>query len=434
MSPKSDPFPSDAPAPILWLEDLWDFSYCPLKWWWKRNRSEAGVEVSGPDVLSGEDLFRQSMQQSVSLFYRLRDLGKPVTYPEAVDYVWNAWTKEWGLADLRSELADFRKRHSRLLDAFSASGGIRNEKGLLYSRPTMTKKWKEMAQACNLYELRRKIESFHSAVGLPSLETYEDTDPDRPIGLAEAYAIAAESSERNDRNNAFPDSAVSVGSVLVMDLHTIRLQMKADLVLPAGISRGRGRPRADRTDETEELIYELHLYEENVAPPQSLAHDIRLLAMLESRPANWPADRPFRVNSVMVRHMRSGQLQPFTPRKSSSVNLLETLMRGLQAAQSQGVIIPRCLQGWIACADCSLRPRCFAGEGVLVKNLPGSTDQMRLDQESASSLLRILPQSPAERKLVITIFDALLQWMADKGLSPARIAWALRNIQEDKPR
>jgi hypothetical protein len=434
MAPTTDPCPANPRAPLVWLEDLWDYAYCPLKLWWRRRRPSSGPDSEGPDTLSGEDLFRESLRQSVSLFYRSRDLGKPISFPEAVDFVWNGWMQQWGLADFRGALADFRTRYRRLLDAFSATGGIRRPGGTLYTRPTWTHKWQEMAQAGGLYEIRKTIEQAHPQIGLPSLEAYSEEDPVRPIGLAEAYALSAESADRNQRLNEFPAAAIGVHTVLVMDLLSVRLQMKADLVLAAGITRGRGRPRQDRTDETEGLMYELHIYDDTLAPPQSYSQDIRILAALESRPCDWPTDRPFRVRAVMIRHMRSGQVQPFTPRKGSALNLLETLMRGLVTAEAKGVCIPRCLHGWTACADCALRPRCFDGEGVLSKLLPGSVDQLRGDQEAAQSLHKLLPLAAADRGALIPRCLSLLQWMEQEGLSPARASWALENAREEKSR
>jgi hypothetical protein len=433
MSILTDAHPAKDSAPVVWLEDLWDFAFCPLKLWWRNQYPVPSDQGGGrPDTLSGDDLFRESLRQSVNLYYRSRDLNKPLSFPDSVDFVWNGWMQQWGLADLRELLADFRNRYRRLLDSFSASGGIRRPDGTLYSRPTWTHKWQEMAQANGLYEIRQKIEAAHPAIGLPSLESYTDEDPARPIGLAEAYALSAESAERNQRHNEFPTSALGVHTVLVMDLLTVRLQMKADLVLSAGTARGRGRPRHDQTDEVEGLIYELHIFDDTVAPPQSFSQDIRVLSMLEARPFNWPADRPFRVSSVMVRHMRSGQLQPFAPRKASALNLLETLVRGLMTAESQGVFIPRCLHGWTACADCALRPRCFEGEGVLTRLLPGGTDQLRHDQEAIQSLLQLLPSSSTERKKLLPQYLSLLKWMSDQGMPPGRLSWALQNIEEGK--
>lgn len=426
--------PPDTPT-VVWLEDLWDYSYCDLKLWWKKQRpAPAAEDSSGPDTLSGEDLFQELMRQSLNLYYRSRDLSKPISYPDAVDFVWNGWMQQWGLEELRNSLADFRNRYRRLLDSFSASGGIRRPDNTLYSRPTWTNKWQEMAHAGGLYDLRKKIEEAHTQIGLPTLDSYNDSDPARPIGLAEAYAISAEFAERNQRLNPFPESAHGVHTVLVMDLLSIRLQMKADLVLSAGTIRGRGRPRGDRTDETEGLIFELHIFEDTLAPPQSFSQDIRVLSMLEARPIDWPADRPFKVSSVLIRHMRTGQVQPFTPRRGSSVNLLETLIRGLLTAQSQGVFIPRCLHGWTACSDCALRPRCFEGEGVLTRMLPGSTDQLAHDQEAMAALLQILPSSVSERKQLFPQYLSLLGWMAEKGIPPARLAWALQNFEEGKPK
>jgi hypothetical protein len=426
--------PPDTPT-VVWLEDLWDYSYCDLKLWWKKQRpAPAAGDSSGPDTLSGEDLFQESMRQSLNLYYRSRDLSKPISYSDAVDFVWNGWMQQWGLEELRNSLADFRNRYRRLLDSFSASGGIRRPDNTLYSRPTWTNKWQEMAHAGGLYDLRKKIEEAHTQIGLPTLDSYNDSDPARPIGLAEAYAISAESAERNQRLNPFPESAHGVHTVLVMDLLSIRLQMKADLVLSGGTIRSRGRPRGDRTDETEGLIFELHIFEDTLAPPQSFSQDIRVLSMLEARPIDWPADRPFKVSSVLIRHMRTGQVQPFSPRRGSSVNLLETLIRGLLTAQSQGVFIPRCLHGWTACSDCALRPRCFEGEGVLTRMLPGSTDQLAHDQEAMAALLRILPSSVSERKQLFPQYLSLLGWMAEKGIPPARLAWALQNLEEGKPK
>jgi hypothetical protein len=66
--------------------------------------------------------------------------------------------------------------------------------------------------------------------------------------------------------------------------------------------------------------------------------------------------------------------------------------------------------------------------------LPGSTDQLAHDQEAMASLLRILPSSVSERKQLFPQYLSLLGWMAEKGIPPARLAWALQNLEEGKPK
>jgi hypothetical protein len=289
-----------------------------------------------------------------------------------------------------------------------------------------------MAQATGLYDARRIIEEAQTSIGLPPMDVFEDEDPYRPIGLADAYTLSVQSAEANQTKNSLPTEVMGVTVPISMDLLSCRLAYTADVVMVSSVSRGRGRPRKDGGDENQGLTYEMHIYDATLPPANALEQDLRISVLSQSMPTEIAGAAGMSVQSVMVRHMLTGEVHPVRPYRSSSVQILEGLARGVIAAERDGVYIPRMLLGWMACSSCSLRPRCFHESGVLNRLNPSLNRQIQLAQEMQLSLQQSLASAGVhDRKRCAHDADAILQWqIRHPECAPEQIQWALKSWSE----
>jgi hypothetical protein len=215
---------------------------------------------------------------------------------------------------------------------------------------------------------------------------------------------------------------------VVINLLSCRLICVADLVVDAGKSNARGRPRkgAGGPRQRHNLTYELHIFDQEPPLPISLDKDLRVLALGQALPENMDFDADeVGVKSLTIRHMLSGEHQTIEPGVADGADVLESLIRSFREGQRVGAYSPRMACGWDACGDCEYRANCFAESGLMVAVNPPMESQIHADQEKWMRVSRHL-LSGRRSKWEIGALRQFLSWMVENPeLDPQRALWLL---------
>ncbi len=379
--------------PALDLQDLWDWSYCPMRVWWRR---EGGAEAAGGEMSVGEALVRSSVRRAIQSYYRTLKSGGDSTLPQAFGRVWRRWLRERGLdRAVADDLLAFHASRMAILDRFGPEGDLRRPDGSPYQRPTWTRAWQELARAEGLTELEQKIDRAAQAAGVPRHELLESPGLPPAMGLAEAFSTGLQIVEGLTGLPA-ADEVLAVDAPAFVDLLSARLECRVDLVVDLGERPVRGRPPkgSEGPRMARRLAFELHLFDEDLPSLGSLQHDLRVLTLSQATLSdpNVKADE-FKMESLIVRHMRSGRAERIRPLAGADADLLEGLARATLMGLRTGAYTPRLVCGWRACGDCECRPLCFAGDGIMRVQNPPQISQIQANQRLQLELRDLLENS-----------------------------------------
>ncbi len=407
----------------LSLQDLWDWAYCPLRVWWRRSGlMPAGADLSGKHT--GETLVRQSILTAVDLFYR-PDRPQACALGECLGWVWRRWLEGWGVAEaLSGPLVEYHSRRRSLLRRFE-EGDLTRRDGSRYVRPMWTRYWRELAAASGLDQLRILIDSYHSRIGLGSLELDDAQRYHGPLGLADAFADALDCCSSLDLPPA--GEVLGVGVPFRVELPSVQLHGQADLVRRLQRTRPVGRPPADAVQDgwVQQLELGLFLLDPQLPPAHSLARDLRLLAYSQARLQADREETPaHQVQAVRLYHLPGGTSQTFHPQLGDGMETLESLARAVVNGLRAGAYVPRMVCGWQACGECDFRRLCFAGDGVLAVFNPPLAAQVEAARLLRQRLGEVLDHSGAS----LPALRALGEWMAAApSLTPQGLLWLLDN-------
>jgi len=419
--------------PRVSFEDLWDWAYCPLRVWWRRSGLKpdgAGRETKR----TGEQLMRRAVQVTIETYYqaarsrRSRDLS----LLKALGFVWKTWLEGWGFDRTMSrDLVEYHEGRRVILRRFEEAGDIRRPDGSLYRRPMWTRWWKELATSSGLLELRKHIDDKGERAGLAQVDLAHAEDYQAPMGMADAFATSFDILERQ-KDLPPPNEVLATNAPLLVDLLSVRLMCQAALIVDEGEEGARGRPLkgsvGPRTKR--KLGYELHIFDRDVPSPYVLARDLRVLALGQALPEKLDVDADeLAVEKVLVRHMYSGEVQPFRPDLSDGADLLEALARSFMTGARSGGYVPRMVCGWTACGDCEYRALCFEDSGVMAAFNPPMTVQIRASQRMYEQVTELIRER-GKWKSRIEVLRAFLGWMAkEPGLSPEGALWLIDSVE-----
>jgi hypothetical protein len=413
--------------PTLDLEDLWDWSYCPMRVWWRKAGDPSHRAGAGERL--GQALVRRSVQGTIEAFYHAaKDRSGGVTLLQAFGQVWRSWLRDRGMGGgMANDLLSYHAERKALLHRFGPEGDLRRPDGTLYQRPTWTRAWKELAQAAGLSELEQKIDLAAEEGGIPRPHVQQGSGLAPTMGLGEAFSDALGIVE-GLKNLPGPDEVLAVAAPAVVDLLSTRLTCRADLVVDLGEKPVRGRPPkgSDGPRMGRRLAYEFHLFDEEVPSLGSLQRDLRVLALSQALPSelDLSADE-LKVERLVVRHMRSGAAELIRPLAGTAGEILDALARAVLAGIRSGAYIPRMVCGWPACGDCECRPLCFAGEGILGSLNPALQSQIQSSQRLHQELCDLV-EAHGGGELLMAGFRAFAGWMASApGLNAEGAQWLL---------
>jgi len=419
--------------PRVSFEDLWDWAYCPLRVWWRKsglNHNGAGRETKR----TGEQLMRRAVQVALETCYqvvrgrRSRDLS-PL---KALGFVWSTWLEDWGFdRPMSKDLVEYHEGRRDILRRFEEAGDIRRPDGSLYRRPMWTRWWKEFATSSGLLELRKYIDDLGERAGLAKVDIAQSEDYQAPMGIADAFATSFDILERQ-KDLPSPTEVIATNAPLLVDLLSVRLTCYAALIVDKGEEKARGRPPKGSVGprKKRKLGYELHIFDRDVPSPYVLARDLRVLALGQAIPEALDVDADeFAVHKVYVRHMYSGEVQPFRPDLGDGADLLEALARSFMIGARSGGYVPRMVCGWAACGDCEFRALCFAESGVMAAFNPPMAAQIRASQRMYEHVTELV--SKGEKwKSKTEVLRAFLGWMAkEPGLSPEGALWLIDSVE-----
>lgn len=417
------------------IDDILNWAYCPLRYWWEVNASLKDLAGAKPHI-SGEYLIQRAVRQSLKAFYQTKkrtDGNSKSSLGEIFGWLWKKWLDTWGLSHLGESLVDYADKRDAVEVMFKPKGNVRREDGQLYNRPSWTKKWKEMAVGRSLVELQRAIDANQHKAGLGVLTIPDEEDYHSPTGLADAYAISG--AIINHLSKDLPDFSrvVDVNTPLYVDLLSVRLRVQADMVIDLGeVPRRVGRPKKDDTPEPSRryLRYEMFLFNEDLPQPYDLSRNLRLIALRQARPPDMPRESVL-VEDIWVRHLRSGTTQAIPAAEGEYVDVLEALARAFINGSRAGVIIPRIVCGSEACLDCDYRPLCFTDEGVMEAFNPPLAAQIQASQDTVKQLQEMIRKAGGKNPTaLVDTLTSFATWMnRTPGLTSEGLLWLLDSIQ-----
>lgn len=419
--------------PRVAFEDLWDWAYCPLRVWWRKR----GLNPDGGrrgTRRTGEQLMRRAVQVALETYYqtartrRSRDLS-PI---KALGFVWKTWLREWEVdRTLAKDLVEYHEGRRAILNRFEEAGDIRRPDGTLYRRPMWTRWWKELATSSGLLELRKHIDEQGERAGLSQVDFSPSEEAGMPMGLADAFAASFDLIERQ-KDLPSPDVVLDTDVELLVELLSVQLSCRAAIIVDEGKGAARGRPPkgSDGPRTKRKLGYELHIFDRDVPSPYVLARDLRVLALGQALPdqLEFEGDE-LAVERVYVRHMVSGEVQPFHPGFSDGADLLEALSRSYLVGARSGGYVPRMVCGWTACGDCEYRSLCFAESGVMAAFNPPLATQVQASQRMVQQVTEFVREGETWTSKT-EVLRAFLRWMAkEPGLSPEGALWLLDSVE-----
>lgn len=411
--------------PVVNLQELLDYSYCPVSYWWRRvQKGYVPLDTSGR--MSAEDLIREVVELGIAAYYKALGRGQAATVFEAFNYVWGKKIKEWGLpADVTKAMIEYHQRRQELLSKFGPGGNIKKADGGLYLRPMWTKMWASMAVQSGLNELAAIIDSHQTKVGMgPNIEVAENQFP--VPGLAEAFADSVMMASKADEIGLPSVEQVVGTSVLVqVDLSHISIQYVADIVIDLGEKKRVGRPpqgeQAEHKSEVKHIAYELFLFEPTPPYGISVGRDLRLSALGNSRPVELLGEYDeISVDAVNMRHLFSGERAEIT--EYPAVTFLNSLARQFITAVRSNVYMPRMVNGWDACGECNYRPLCYSNSGIM------DLFHAPIEAELTAALGlsdKLLETITAQATSLDAVRETLLLMAQTPGLSPDDVLWAL---------
>jgi len=413
------------------LDDVWDWAFCPLRVWWRRTGLAPDVaEVEGKRT--GDQLVRESIRTATKIYYRFNGKEQKYNFGQSLGLVWKRWLDGWQIdAGIAKALVDYHQRRRSILSRFE-DGQITNREGKRYKRPMWTRFWREMAESSGLTSLRKSIDSQQRKIGLGELTITDDEYYQAPIGLADAFANSMDIANKLELPER--ESVVGVNVPMIVELPSVRMLCRADLVTREGVSKRRGRPRKDGGEPAKiiKLGYEQFLFDEVLPPPYSLARDLRVLALGQAVPdgLDFGSDKTA-VEAVTVRHLFSGERQDFHPKIGDGSDLLESLARAVITGVRGGTYVPRMVCGWKACGDCEYRILCFSESGVMDVFNPPLMAQIESSQVFQGKMKEFLRGSRTERRTG-EILRSFLEFMAKSpGLTPEGALWMLDNLEAE---
>lgn len=350
------------------VEDILDWSYCPLRVWWRKggNLSFGG---SSKRFLTGEQLSRNIIRSAINAYYKSLSSGEPVSFPRLVEYAWDRNLQKWGIKDLKSRLSEYSDRKRAVLESASKTAAISfNEDGDRMIAPSTARQWTASAISDGLLDLRKSIDRHQDKAGLENILLSDDRAFDGPPGLADSYTTCAIIASRLEEYLPPAADFIGAGVPVTVNLLSVRLVATADLVIRSGTEKlaKDGRPSA-RDIPREILSYEMHLYDD--APPSynGFARDIRLMALRQGLPENRTPEMAV-VKGVSVRLLQSGISQEFSALQGSEIDVLDSLARAFLIGQRAGAYVPRMIGGWDACGDCEYRSLCFSANSDVLRD------------------------------------------------------------------
>jgi hypothetical protein len=88
------------------LQDIIDYSFCSLRYWWKTNRIDPEL-VDTDRLHTGEELMERAVRFAILLYYQTVKNNKEATLPPALTHIWKGWLKEWELDNLLEDLEEY---------------------------------------------------------------------------------------------------------------------------------------------------------------------------------------------------------------------------------------------------------------------------------------------------------------------------------------
>jgi hypothetical protein len=413
------------------LRDVWDWAYCPLRVWWRKTGLAPDV-TSNQGKRTGEQLIEESIRSATRVYYELAGKGKDVAFGKCLGLVWKGWLEAWKLDDEAvSDLVNYHQTRRSILSRFE-DGEITNREGERYKKPTWTRYWRQMAESSGLAVLRKSIDRQQEAVGLGRLELTEEENYRAPKGLADAFADSMDYA--NKMRLPAPDVVLGVNEKLAVELPSVRLHSRADIVRSKGVSRKRGRPPKEPTGENlqHRLEYEIFLFEEEVPPAYGLLRDLRVIAMGQSSQANLKLeDGGQHVDSIRIRHIPSGKEQEISPRLGDGADILEALCRAVISGIRAGNYVPRMVCGWRACGDCQYRTLCFSETGVMDAFNPPLMAQIESAQRLTREMRKYLGGDGTQEnriEIVRSIFEFMTR---SPDITPEGALWMMDNLEAE---
>jgi hypothetical protein len=422
--------------PKIHLQDVWDWAFCPLRVWWRKHGSRKDRWPSG--IVSGESLVRRSVSTALQVYYRISrgDTGKATSPSRALGFVWRGWMEGWGIGEeVIRDLLEYQERRREVLDRIEGAEDGSGSRGGGCTRPMWTREWREQASASGLLEMRAHVDKQAGAVGILQLPISGAERERGPMRFADAFATSVDIIQRI-KDLPSPDDVFGTQLPVTADLLSSRLICVADIVIDAGKSNARGRPRKDASGprQRQNLIYELHLFELDLPLPFSIERDIRVLALGQALPEGlaFSADE-LGVKSITIRHMLSGEVQSIQLGIADGAEVLESLVRGFQEGIRMGAYTPRMACGWHACGDCEHRGLCFADSEQNVAFNPAIERQVQANQAMLKQVERLVRRDrrSAESSVPLKHF---LSWMSENPeLKAENALWLIEAVEAGSP-
>jgi hypothetical protein len=349
--------------PTLELEDVRDWAYCPLRVWWRHKGLTSGIAGFGGNH-TGESLVRESIRSATHLYYRRIRKQPEFSFGESIGLIWRHWLETWELTSaLASHLVEYHLRRRAMLDRFDESF-LRGQDDMNGRDSIRKRVLCEDAITSGLSNLRKQIDCHQEAIGMVSITDSDDDGHQSPIGLADAFSHSMDMAEQIHLPD--PSSVIGVKVPMVVDLPTVSLKCRADIVQELERSRGVGRPSSDPCCNvyTQKLETTVFLFDEILPSLNSLAMDIRILAFRWAKLAPDGSTGKNVVKRVCLYHLPSGASQAFSPRIREGLDYLDALSKSVMVGIRYGLYVPRWIQGWHTCGDCEYRKHCFSGTGV----------------------------------------------------------------------
>lgn len=415
----------------LELNDVWDWAYCPLRVWWRKTGLAPDV-ASKQGRRTGEQLVKESIRSATRLYYEFAGRGKDIQFGKCLGLVWKGWLDAWGMDEATvSDLVNYQQTRRSILTRFE-EGEITNREGKRYKKPTWTRYWRQMAESSGLAVLRKSIDRHQEEIGLGRLDLSEEEYHRAPKGLADAFADSMDYA--NTMSLPDPEVVFGVDERLAVDLPSVRLFSRADVVRSRGVARKRGRPPKEETGENlkRRLEYEIFLFDEELPTAYGLLRDLRVLALGQSMPVDLEFEEGEQVvESIRVRHVPSGQEQEISPRLGDGADILESLARAVITGIRAGTYVPRMVCGWRACGDCEYRTLCFSETGVMDAFNPPLMAQIESAQRLTREMRKYLggEASQANRfEIVRSIFEFMAR---SPELTPEGALWMMDNLEAE---
>lgn len=413
----------------LELEDMWDWAFCPVRVWWRR--TGLAPDVSGLEGhRTGERLVRESIHGAVRVYYEAARRGKELGFGQCLGLVWRRWLETWELSEeVARALVDYHQQRRAMLHRFE-DGSITDRGGNRYKRPRWTRYWREMSETSGLSMRRKAIDSYQQKIGMARLEISEEAGYQAPLGFADAFADSMDIGIRLRLPE--PAGVLGVGVPMELDLPSVRMSLRADLVRGLGTSRRRGRPARDEGDggEVQKVEATLMLFDEVLPAAYSLARDLRVLALGQSHLAE--SEGRSKVESVNVLHVHSGEQQQLRPQLGDGAESLESLARAVVTGMRGGAYVPRMVCGWQACGDCEYRMLCFGETGVMALFNPPLMAQIDAAQALTGKVRRFVSQGRTARSGE-ELLKSFLEFMTTSpGLTPEGALWMLENLEAER--